>query len=423
MLKFKTSNRAMLLSCGAVLLLAACGGGGSSADVNSTPIAVNPPAPAPTPAPTPPPTPAPTPTPVSEAGVLTDGLFKNTFQNDFKIGAAISSYQIDNGNINSDINGVLAEAQYNSLTPSFQLKADVIAPTEGVYDFEQADILVDWAIANGMDIRGHTLVWHESTPDYFYEGTPEEIRARLEDYVTTVVEHFKGRIGTWDVVNEVVSVDIFRGDGMGVGPDRRSRWYEAVGSADYIDWAFHAARAADPDALLFINEYSTENAIKKPWLLEILQRLQDRGVPVDGVGHQFHLHLQSDPVELLQAIDDVDNQFMGLINHVTELDMDYYSDPGTCWASMTNCDPDLGPVPPADMEAAHARILRDVYAGLRERPSVTSVTTWGVTDNVSWLNRSPTERYNYPLLFDREGEPKPAFWAIVDPDYVIPTGE
>jgi len=150
-----------------------------------------------------------------------------------------------------------------------------------VFNFEQADILVDWAIANGMDVRGHALVWHEATPDYFYEGTPEEIRARLENYVTTVVDHFKGRIQVWDVVNEVVSVDIFRGD-AGVGPDRRSRWYEAVGSADYIDWAFHAARAADPDALLFINEFSTEHPIKKPWLLEILQRLQDRNVPVDG---------------------------------------------------------------------------------------------------------------------------------------------
>jgi len=403
MLKFTARDRLKLLGGASALLLTGCGGS-SSAD--PAPIAVTPP-------PAPPPVP-PTP-PTSEAGELTDGLFKNTFESDFKIGAAISSYQI-----NGDINGVLAESQFNSLTPSFQLKANEIAPTEGVFDFEQADILVDWAIANGMDVRGHTLVWHEATPDYFYEGTREEIRARLETYVTTVVEHFRGRITVWDVVNEVVSTDVFRGD-AGIGPDRRSGWYEAVGNADYIDWAFHAARAADPDALLFINEYSTQDPIKKPWLLEILQRLQDRNVPVDGVGHQFHLFRGSDPVELLQAIDDIDNQFMGLINHVTELDMDFYNDPGTCWDSMTNCDPDLGPVAPPEMLAQQAEIFRAVFAGLRLRPSVTSVTTWGVTDNESWLNRSPTARYNYPLLFDREGEPKPAFWAVVDPDYVIPT--
>ena len=404
MLKFTARNCLKLIGGSAAMLMAACGG---SSSVDPTPVVVAPP----------PPPPAPTPPPTSEAGVLTDGLFKNTFQNDFKIGAAISSYQINN----DDINGVLALSQYNSITPSFQLKANEIAPTEGVYDFEQADILVDWAIANGMEVRGHALVWHEATPDYFYEGTPEEVRARLEDYVTTVVEHFKGRIQVWDVVNEVVSVDIFRGD-AGIGPDRRSGWYDAAGgNADYIDWAFHAARAADPDALLFINEFSTEHPIKKPWLLEILQRLQERGVPVDGVGHQFHLYLGSDPAELMQAIDDVDNQFMGLINHITELDMDFYNDPGTCWDTMTNCDPDLGPAAPVDLLATQAQIKRDVYAGLRQRSSVTSVTTWGVTDNESWLNRNPTARYNYPLLFDREGEPKPAFWAIVDPDYVIPT--
>jgi len=120
---------------------------------------------------------------------------------------------------------------------------------------------------------------------------------------------------------------------------------------------FSEATAADPDALLFINEYSTQDPIKKPWLLEILQRLQDRNVPVDGVGHQFHLFRGSDPVELLQAIDDIDNQFMGLINHVTELDMDFYNDPGTCWDSMTNCDPDLGPVAPPEMLAQQAEML------------------------------------------------------------------
>ena len=139
------------------------------------------------------------------------------------------------------------------------------------------------------------------------------------------------------------------------------------------------------------------------------------------VSHQFHLHLGSDPAELMQAIDDVDNQFMGLINHITELDTDFYNDPGSCWDTMTNCDPDLGPVAPAEMLATQAEIMRGVFTGLRQRPSVTSVTTWGVTDNESWLNRSPTARYNYPLLFDREGEPKPAFWAVVDPDYVIPS--
>jgi len=123
----------------------------------------------------------------------------------------------------------------------------------------------------------------------------------------------------------------------------------------------------------------------------------------------------------MQAIDIVDNQFMGLEQHVTELDMDFYNDPGSCWDSQTNCDADLGPTAPPALLATQAEIFRAVYQGLQQRSSVTSVTTWGVTDNESWLNRRPIERFNYPLMFDRDGEPKPAFWAAVDPDYVIPT--
>jgi len=402
MLKFTARDRLRLLSGGAALLLTGCGGGGGASSNLSSGT-------------TPPPvTPPPAPPPAGGSGGLDNGMLRDRFQSDFKVGAVLSSIQVDQ----SDINSTLALSQFNSLTPSYELKPDTIAPTEGVFNFAPADRIVDWAIENGMEVRGHALLWHEATPDYFYEGTPAEIRARLENYVRTVVEHFRGRIQVWDVANEVVSVDIFSGD-AGVGPDRRGRWFDAVGNADYIDWAFQAARDADPNALLFLNEYSTEHPIKGPWLLEILQRLQDRGVPIDGVGHQFHLFQGSDPAALMGAIDAVDNQFMGLIQHVTEMDMDFYDDPGSCWSSQTNCDADLGPVAPPAMLARQAEVFRAVFEGLRSRSSVTSVTTWGVTDNESWLNTSPTERSNFPLMFDREGEPKPAFWAVVDPDYEI----
>jgi endo-1,4-beta-xylanase len=333
------------------------------------------------------------------------------------MGAALSSFQVSDGTMSAS----LAQSQFNSLTPEFQLKPDVIAPTEGVFDFTAADELVDWAIANGMDVRGHALLWHEATPAYFLQGTNAEIRARLETYITTVVEHFRGRITVWDVVNEVTSDDIFGGPG-GVGPDRRTEWFEAVGSGDYIDWAFLAARAADPDALLFINDYNTENTLKRDWLIEIVQRLQDRNIPIDGIGHQMHIRPDTSADAALAAIDAVDNQFMGLVNHVTEFDMDVYTNPGSCWTSQTNCEPDIGPTPPPELLAAQAQKMRDIFDGLRARPSVTSVTTWGVVDSDSWLNFAPIERFNYPLLFDRDGEPKPAFFAITDESYEIPQG-
>lgn len=414
MLKFTARDRLKLLGGGGVsMLLAGCGGSGGGGTQASTPVTVSPPAPVPAP---PAPVPTPTTPPPTGATGLTEGLLRDSFQTDFKVGSALTSFQLEDGNLSSG----LAQAQFNSLTPQFQLKPDVLAPTEGVFEFEEADRLVDWAIANGMDVRGHALVWHEATPAYFLQGTRAEIKTRLETYIQTVVAHFRGRITVWDVVNEVVSVDLFSGDD-GIGPDRRTEWFEAVGNADYIEWAFLAARAADPNARLFINEYETENVRKRAWLLDIIQRLQDRNIPIDGVGHQFHLQLNGQADSILAAIDDVDNQFMGLENHVTELDVNFYQNPGSCWESQTNCAPDIGPVPPVDMLAAQAQLLRDVFAGLKQRSSVTSVTTWGVIDSDNWLNEAPIERFNYPLLFDRAGEPKPAFWAIVDPDYVIPT--
>ncbi len=286
------------------------------------------------------------------------------------------------------------------------------------YNFDGADRVIDWALENNMSVRGHALLWHEATPDYFLQGSRDDIRARLETYINTVVTHFKDRIKVWDVANEVTSTDIYNGNN-GVGPDRRTAWFDAVGNGDYLDWAFLAARAADPAAQLFLSDYNTENPIKQDWLVEILRRFRTRNIPIDGVGHQFHLRLNTPADAAISAIEAVDNEFAGLINHITELDVSFYQDPGSCYETGTNCQADLGPTPPADLLADQARLLRDIFNQLVTKPSVESVTFWGVRDGDSWLNTNPAERYNYPLLFNREGEPKPAFHAITDPSYQI----
>lgn len=409
MLKFSARDRLKLFVGAGALALSACGGGSGNnvkAQIGVSPTVVQAP---PTPL-----TPVPAPPTPPEPVKYTEGLLRDTFRNDFKLGAAVSSYQVAEGAKSAE----LAQSQFSSITPEYQLKPEFLAPTEGVFDFREADALVDWAIANGMVVRGHTLLWHETAPDYFLKGTRDEIKARLETYIKTVVEHFRGRIFVWDVVNEVVSVDLYNGE-AGVGPDRRSVWYDAVGNADYIDWAFIAAREADPDALLFINEFDTENNKKRGWLIEIVKRLQSRGVPIDGIGHQMHLNVDAVIPEVLGAIDDVDNQFMGMINHITELDISAYVNSGSCWETKTNCEPDIGPEPPTSLLSYQANMMRELFNGFKARDSVTSVTTWGVMDGDSWLNRVPVQRHNYPLLFDREGNPKPAFYAIVDEHFVI----
>jgi len=397
MVDITARQRLKLLAGAASLMGSACGGSSSSS--------------APRPVVTTPPTPPPT---APTGFTMSDGLLRDSFRNNFSVGTAVTANQI-NAN---DRSVTLAQSQFNVVTPEYELKADQIAPTEGVYNFGPADRVVDWALSNNMSVRGHALLWHEATPAYFYEGTNAQIRTRLENYISTVMEHFAGRISVWDVVNEVTSVDIFRGND-GVGPDRNTEWFQAVGSADYIDWAFNAARAADPNAQLFLSDYETENPFKMNWTMEIVRRLLGRGVPIDGLGHQFHIQLNSEASRALAAIDTVNNEFAGLINHITELDVNFYQDPGSCWQNGTNCSPDLGLTAPPDMLAAQASLLRDLFSGLATRPSVESVNVWGVRDSDSWLNFAPIQRTNYPLLFDRSGEAKSVFRAITDQNYVI----
>lgn len=390
-MNFTARDRLKLLSGAAALALIGCGGGSSV-----------------TPSPPPPPTPPPPPPPASYAPA--DGLFKNSFRNKFLVGAAVTPAQLSETSIESNI----LITQFNSITAENEMKPEALSPSEGTYTFDDADTLTNFAEIYGASVRGHTLLWHRATPDYFFQGTPAEVRARLEAYVTAVVTHFKGKVYAWDVVNEVVSDD----DGA-TAPYRNSNWYQAAGGPEYIDWAFQAARAADPDVLLFINDYSTEIPSKRARLLEVVKDLQDRGIPIDGVGHQAHIQAATPATDVLAAIDDVDAQFMGLENHVTELDISIYNDPLSCFISQTGCAADYGEDVPQSAIDDQAQKYRDLYTGFAARPSVTSVTTWGVTDRQSWLNTWPVNRNNYPLLYDRNYNAKKALQAILDPSFVI----
>ncbi len=405
MVDFTARDRLKLLLGGSALLLTACGGGSSetaSADVFSG---------------KPPPPPPPPPSPPTGSDTPVTGMLRDYYRNNFKIGTAINQHQVNA----RDKSAQLAADQFNSITPEWELKPNIINPSPGVYNFSEGDRIVDWALENDIAVRGHALLWHVSTPHHFLEGSREDIKYRLEEYIWTVMDHYRGRIHVWDVVNEIISPDIYRGSD-GVGPDRRSNWYNAVGNADYIDWAFHAARAADPNVQLFLNEYDTETPLKREWFVQILRRLKQRGVPIDGVGHQMHMFYDTDYKEALAAIEAVDNEYMGLTQHVTEIDVSVYHDPGECWESSTNCDSDYGPNAPADILNTQAALLKNLLEGLTHKPSVESVSFWGVRDGDSWLNTSPIERYNHPLLFDREGHAKPAFHALTDPNYKLNEG-
>ena len=173
---------------------------------------------------------------------------------------------------------------------------------------------------------------------------------------------------------------------------------------------------------LFITDYNTEYAGKRGRVLAIVQDLIARGIPIDGVGHQFHLQIDADPEDALAAVDAVDALGLGLENHATEIDVSVYDDPPVCYSTGVNCSSSYGTrasdVPDA-VYGDQARIYRALFQGFAARSSVTSVSTWGVSDAQSWLNYFPVDRANYPLLFDPDRQPKPALYAVADPDYVI----
>ncbi|MXY58886.1 MAG: endo-1,4-beta-xylanase [Gammaproteobacteria bacterium] len=328
---------------------------------------------------------------------------KGTYADAFGVGVAVQAGQFENA-----AERELIQRHFGVLVAEYQMKADVIAPREGVYDWSAADAIVEYAQANGMRVRGHALVWHQSTPDWFLAGgDPAVIRARLETYVRDVVTRYRGRIFAWDVVNEAVS--------DGDGPYRDNAWFRATGP-DYIDWAFRAARTADPDCLLFLNDYGTEREAKLGRLMGVVDDLRERGVPLDGIGHQFHLGPNQAVEGIHRALDAVAG--VGLVSHVTELDVSAYNDPGSCYARDSGCLPELAGDAVSGFRAEQAHLYRAVFDAARDRPSVGAVLVWGLHDGRSWLNNFPVRRRpNHPLLFDRSLEAKPALRALLDRDY------
>jgi endo-1,4-beta-xylanase len=172
---------------------------------------------------------------------------------------------------------------------------------------------------------------------------------------------------------------------------------------------------------LMLNDYNTELPGKRDNVMRIVQSLVNAGLPIDGVGHQFHLQLNADVTQVTAAFLAVESINSMLVNHVTELDVSIYADPGECFAqrSIPPCLADVGTTPAQTLLSQQALKYRALFEAF-DRPSVTAVTFWGIADNHTWLNSFPVNRTNHPLLFDRAGNPKWAFWAVVDPTLAVP---
>lgn len=310
----------------------------------------------------------------------------------------------------------LAE-HFNGVTPENCMKMSHLQPAEGCFRWTEADALVEFAAARNMAVHGHTLVWatDERTPEWvFRDGDKPASRPlvleRLKKHILAVVGRYRGKVASWDVVNEALGdADPFL---------RRSGWTALVGP-DFIAQAFEWAHEADPAALLYYNDYGIEVPLKREKLLRLLRTLTASGAPVHAVGVQCHWEVDgSSPVGDLDALLAALDAF-GLKAAVSELDVGldsralWYRAGGEHRAALQGSDPyALGP--PADAIESQATLYADVFRLLcRRSRCVVRATLWGLHDGQSWLNAWPWNRTEHPLLFDRAGTPKPAFAAVM----------
>jgi endo-1,4-beta-xylanase len=299
------------------------------------------------------------------------------------IGAAVqSSYLAD-----SRYSAVFAR-HFNYVTAEYEMKWDPIERTRGAEDFSGGDAIAGFAGAHGMQVKGHALVWHQAVPSWVGGLSAADLRIELDRHIRSVVSHYRGRVLAWDVVNEAI-------DDSGFGL-RDSLFRQKLGDG-YIASAFRAAREADPQALLFYNDYSGEGlGGKSDAIYDLVRNLQAQGVPIDGVGLQMHIRAAAPPPDTSVASNMRRLAALGLRVNISEMDVRIG---------------DIGGATPANLDQQRA-VYRSMVGVCVAEPACNAVTFWGFTDAHSWIYSQYGA--DAPLLFDTQYAPKPAFYGVLD---------
>jgi endo-1,4-beta-xylanase len=288
------------------------------------------------------------------------------------------------------------------------MKMGPIHPKETEYSWRDADSIAAFAQRHNLKMRGHTLLWHQQTPDWlFVDGgntvSKEVLLQRLKDHITTVVSRYKGKIYAWDVVNEAISD---RHDEY----LRPSKWQQIIGE-EYIAKAFQWAHEADPDAQLFYNDYNEISPVKREKIYRLVKGLKDAGVPIHGVGLQAHWAVNEPSYGQL---DSTLKRFadLGLKMQITELDISVYAK-----------EHDARERKPEDANAAFTpereqqqieKYKMSFELFRKYKKNISGVTFWNISERYSWLDNFPVKgRKDYPLLFDKNLQPKKAYWEVV----------
>lgn len=348
---------------------------------------------------------------------------KNVYKDAFLIGAAVNP-PITSGRDKTSQDIVLKH--FNAITSENVLKASSVNPQPGVYNFGPADDYVAFGEKNKMFIIGHTLVWHNQVPSWFFTNTTgkpntkEEQIERLRNHIETVAGRYAGRINGWDVVNEVIEND---------GSYRASNWVNAFGSGDtLVKYAFKFAAQYAPNTELYYNDFNAWRPSKRDAIVRMVKMLQKEGIRIDGVGMQGHWGLNYPNNKYIEdAIDAY--AACGVKVMITELDVDVLplSKEGQIAGWAANADKQLqleefeiflDPYKQGLPDSVQKQ-LTNRYAELfsifyKRRDKIARVTLWGIHDGASWKNGSPIpNRTNYPLLWDRQYNPKPALSAVL----------
>lgn len=316
---------------------------------------------------------------------------KDKYKDYFKIGAAVNVRTIGT-------HAELIKKHFSSLTCENETKFSSVHAQEDVYNFSQADKIVNFARMNDIAMRGHTFTWHNQTPSWVFEDADKELLLeRLKEHIRIVGKRYEKDFYCWDVVNEAIEdkTDLFY---------RVSPWTQIIGE-DFMEYAFRFAKEILPDAQLYYNDYNEVQVPKRDKIYEAIKKMQDRGVPIDGVGLQCHWNIYS------PSMDEVRNAIelyakLGLKLQVTEMDISVYEH---------NDDTKLEK-PTEKMLELQAKAYGEAFAMFREyKDIIDNVTVWGVADDVTWLSNFPyRNRKNWPLLFDDEHQPKEALLRIMD---------
>jgi len=334
---------------------------------------------------------------------------REAFKNDFLIGTALDSQQIEEPDPRA---AALIPLQFNAITPENSMKSEKIHPQWDKYNFDLADKLVAYGKKHDIKINAHALIWHSQLPAFVRKmRDADSVKQFFTNHINTVAGRYDGKVFSWDVVNEALNED---------GSMRKSIFLEKLGS-DFVTQAFALAQQASPNSELYYNDYNIEQPKKRAGAIALIKKIQAAGVRIDGVGIQGHWKAYNIP------LDDIEKSILefsalGIKVMFTELDLGVLPHPGDIQGADVNqraaAAPAMNPYVnglPDSMQAKITRGYEDLFKlFLKHKDKVSRITFWGVNDSQSWLNDWPIRgRTNYPLIFDRDFKPKPAYYKVI----------